>query len=95
MTETVLWYILLLAFGVGVVFTYGIVDDLFCQWRQRQNLKKKFETGNHRTVPRPVQPTVSAKPVMRGYDSRLFWEDALLRIEVLKRQIDAELKKED
>jgi hypothetical protein len=27
--ETILWYILLLAIGAGVVFTYGIVDDLF------------------------------------------------------------------
>jgi hypothetical protein len=43
-----------------------------------------------------VQPAVSAKPVVRGYDSRdLFWEDALLRIDELKRQIDADLKKED
>jgi hypothetical protein len=43
-----------------------------------------------------VQPAVSAKPVVRGYDSRdLFWKDALLRIDELKRQIAADLKKED
>jgi hypothetical protein len=97
MAETILWYILLLAFGAGVVFTYGIVDDLFCQWRQRKNMQKKVETGKYRAVkPEPVQPAVSAKPVVRGYDSRdLFWEDALLRIDELKRQIAADLKKED
>jgi hypothetical protein len=97
MAETILWYILLLAFGAGVVFTYGIVDDLFHQWRLRKNLKKKVETGDHQAVrPEPVQPAVSAKPLVRGYDSRdLFWEDALLRIDELKRQIAAELKKED
>jgi hypothetical protein len=58
-------------------------------------MKKKVETGNHRAVkPEPMQPAVSAKPVVRGYDSRdLFWEDALLRIDKLKRQIAADLKK--
>jgi hypothetical protein len=97
MAETILWYILLLAIGAGVVFTYGIVDDLFHQWHQRKNIEKKVETGNHRAVkPEPVQPTVSTKPVVRGYDSRdLFWEDALLRIDELKRQIASDLKKED
>jgi hypothetical protein len=97
MAETILWYILLLAIGAGVIFTYGIVDDLFHQWRQRKNLQKKVETENHwAKKPEPVQPAVSAKPVVRGYDSRdLFWEDALLRIDELKRQISADLKKED
>jgi hypothetical protein len=34
--------------------------------------------------------------VVRGYDSRdLFWEDMLLRIDEVKRQIAADLKKED
>ena len=72
-------------------------DDLRHLWRQRKNMKKKVETGNYRAVkPEPVQPTVSAKPVVRGYDSRdLFWEDALLRIDELKRQIAGDLKKED
>jgi hypothetical protein len=97
MAETILWYIFLLVIGAGVLFTYGIVDDLFQQWRQRKNLKKKAETGNHPAVrPEPVRPTISGKNVVRGYDSRdLFWEDALLRIDELKRQIVADLKKED
>ena len=95
MTETILWYILLLAIGAGVVFTYAIADELFHQWHQRKNLKKKTETENDRAVkPEPLQPAISAKPVVRGYDSRdLFWEDALLRIDELKRQIAADLKK--
>ncbi len=97
MTETILWYILLLAIGAGVVFTYAIADELFHQWHQRKNLKKKTETENDRAVkPEPLQPAISAKPVVRGYDSRdLFWEDALLRIDELKRQIAADLKKEE
>jgi hypothetical protein len=98
MAETILWYILLLAFGAGVVFTYGIADDLFHRWRQRKNMKKQVETGNHRAVKaEPVQPAVSAKPaVVRGYDSRdLFWEDAILRIREVRRQIGADLKKEE
>ncbi len=63
----------------------------------KKNIKKKLETGNHRVVkPEPVQPAISAKPVVRGYDSRdLFWEDALLRIDEVKRQIAADLKKQD
>jgi hypothetical protein len=91
--ETILWYILLLAIGAGVVFTYGIADELFHRWHQVKNNKKKTEIKLHRAVkPEPVQ--LSAKPVVRGYDSRdLFWEDALLRIRELKRQIDADLKK--
>jgi hypothetical protein len=97
MAETILWYILLLAIGACIVFTYGIVDNLFHQWRQRKNMKKKVETENHRAVkPEPVRPAVSAKPVVRGYDSRdLFWEDALLRIREVKRQIGADVKKEE
>jgi len=97
MTETILWYILLLAIGAGVVFTYAIADEFFHQWHQRKNLKKKTETENDRAVkPEPLQPAISAKPVVRGYDSRdLFWEDALLRIDELKRQIAADLKKEE
>jgi hypothetical protein len=97
MAETILWYVLLLAIGAGVVFTYAIADELFHQWHQRKNLKKKTETENDRAVkPEPLQPTISAKPVVRGYDSRdLFWEDALLRIDELKRQIAADLKKEE
>ena len=95
MAETILWYILLLAVGAGIVFTYAIADEVFHQWRQRKNMKKKIETENHRAVkPEPVQPDVSAKPVVRGYDSPdLFREDALLRIDELKRQIAADLKK--
>jgi len=86
-----------LAIGAGVVFTYAIADELFHQWHQRKNLKKKTETENDRAVkPEPLQPAISAKPVVRGYDSRdLFWEDALLRIDELKRQIAADLKKEE
>jgi hypothetical protein len=46
--------------------------------------------------PEPVQPAVNAKLVVRDYDSRdLFWEDALLRIDEVKRQIAADLKKGD
>jgi hypothetical protein len=95
MAETILWYVLLLAIGAGVVFTYGIADDLFYQWRQRKNKKKKPEIeSNLGVTPEPVQPAVSAKPVVRGYDSRdLFWEDALIRIQELKRQIAEDLKK--
>ena len=95
MADTILWYILLLAIGAGVVFTYAIADELFHQWHQRKNLKKKTETENTWVVkPEPVQPAVSAKPVVRGYDSPdLFREDALLRIRELKRQIAADLKK--
>jgi hypothetical protein len=97
MVETILWYILLLAIGAGVVFTYGIADELFHQRRQRKNMKKKTETESRRDIkPEPMQPAVSAKSVVRGYDSRdLFWEDALLRIHELKRQIAADLKKEE
>jgi hypothetical protein len=93
--ETILWYILLLAIGAGVVFTYGIADDLLRQWHQRKNSKKKTEIESHRAVkPEPVQPAVSAKSVVRGYDSRdLFWEDALLRIREVKQQIAAGVKK--
>jgi hypothetical protein len=69
--ETILWYILLLAIGASAVFTYAIADELFHQWRQRKNMKKKTETENHRAVkPEPLQPAISAKPVVRGYDSR-------------------------
>jgi hypothetical protein len=96
MAETIVWYILLLAIGAGVVFAYGIADDVFHRWRQRNNMKKKLETENDQTVKaEPVQTAISTKPaVVRGYDSRdLFWEDALLRIDELKRQIAAELKK--
>ena len=97
MADTILWYILLLAIGAGVVLTYGIADDLFHQWHQRKNMKKKTETENHRTVkPEPVQPAASAKPFVRGYDSRdLFWEDALIRIREVRRQIAADPKKEE
>jgi hypothetical protein len=97
MAETILWYIFLLAIGAGVIFTCGIVEDLFHQRRQRKNLKKKVETRNDPAVrPEPVRPTIRGKPVVRGYDSRdLFWKDALLRIDELKRQIAADLKKED
>ena len=97
MTETILWYILLLAIGAGVVLTYGIADELFYQSHLRKKNKKKTEIESHRAVkPKPVQRTVDTKPVVRGYDSRdLFWEDALLRIDELKRQIAAELKKEE
>jgi hypothetical protein len=98
MAETTLWYIILLAIGAGVVFTYGIADDLFHRWRLRKYMKKKLETKNHRGVKaEPAQPAARAKPaVVRGYDSRdLFWEDALLRIREVKRQIGADLKKEE
>jgi hypothetical protein len=95
MAETILWYIFLLATGAGVVFTYAIADEIFHQWRQRKNLKKKTETENQQAVkPKPMQRTVDTEPIVRGYDSRdLFWEDALLRIDELKRQIAADLKK--
>jgi hypothetical protein len=97
MADTIIWYILLLAIGAGVVFTYAIADELFHQWRQRKNLKKKTEIESHPAVkPEPVQPAVSAKSVVRGCDSRdLFWEDALIRIRELKRRIGEELKKEE
>ncbi len=95
MAETIVWYIFLLATGAGVVFTYGIADDLFYQWHQRKNMKKKTETENHPAVkPQPVQRTVDTEPVLRGYDSPdLFREDALIRIHELERQIAADLKK--
>jgi hypothetical protein len=61
MAETILWCLLLLAIGAGVILTYGIVNDLFHQWRLRKKMKKKLETGNHRTVkPKLVQLAVSA-----------------------------------
>jgi hypothetical protein len=96
MAETILWYILLLAIGAGLVFTYAIADDLLHQWHQTKNLKNKTKSEKRRAVrPEPVRP-VSAKAVVRGYDSReLFWEDALLRIDELKRRITAELKEEE
>jgi hypothetical protein len=97
MVETILWYILLLAIGAGVVFTYAIADEVFHQWHQRKNRKKQTEIENHPAVklePESVQPAVSAKSVVRGYDSRdLFWEDVLLRIDEVKRLIAADLKK--
>ena len=97
MAETILWYLLLLAIGAGVVVTYGIADDLFYQWHQRKNNKKKTEIESHRVEkPERAQPGISAKPPVRGYDSRdLFWEDALIRIREVRRQIDADLKKEE
>jgi hypothetical protein len=97
MAETIVWYIFLFAIGAGVVFTYGIADDLFHQRHQRTNNKKKTEIESHRAVKlEPVQPVVSVKPVVRGYDSRdLFWEDALLRIREVRRRIAEDLKKED
>jgi hypothetical protein len=97
MLDTTLWYVLLLAIGAGVVFTYGIADDLFNQSGQRKKNKKKTEIESHRAVElEPVRSAVSPKPVVRGYDSReLFWEDALIRIDELKRQIAADVKKED
>jgi hypothetical protein len=95
MAETILWYILLLAIGAGVVFTYAIADDLFHQWRLRKNIKKKLETENHRAVERKaVQRTIDIEPIVRGYDSPdLFREDALIRIRELKRKIETDLKK--
>jgi hypothetical protein len=92
MAETVLWYILLLAIGAGVVFTYAIADDLFYQWRQRKNMKKKTETENHRAVKtEPVQPAANTKSVVRGYDSPdLFWVDTLSRIRELTRKIETD-----
>ena len=97
MAETILWYILLLAIGAGVVFTYAIADDLYHQWRQRKNMNKNNETENHRAVRQnPVQRTIDIEPVVRGYDSPdLFREDALIRIHELERQIAADLKKEE
>jgi hypothetical protein len=97
MAETILWYILLLVIGAGVVFTYGIADELFHRWHQVKNNKKKSETKNHPAgEPQRVQAAVSPKSVVRGYDSRdLFWEDALLRIREIKRQMDADLKKRE
>ncbi|SRR6266498_5098662 len=95
MAETIVWYIFLFAIGAGVVLTYGIADDLFHQWRQRKNLKKKTENENQQAVkPKPMQRTVDTEPIVRGYDSPdLFREDTLLRIDELKRQIAADLKK--
>src|SRR5688572_3985608 len=95
MAETILWYILLIAIGTGVVLTWGIADEIFHQWRQRTHNKKKTEIESHRAVrPQPVRPAVSAEPVVHGYDSpELFRQDAVLRIHELKRQIAAEVKK--
>jgi hypothetical protein len=95
MAETILWYILLLAIGAGVVFTYAIADELFHQWRQRKDRKKKTETENHLAVkPEPMQRTVDTKLIVRGYDSPdLFREDTLIRIRELERKIEADLKK--
>ena len=95
MAETIVWYILLIAIGAGVVLTYGIADKLSHQWSQRKHNKKKTEIESHRTIrPEPVRLAVSAEPVVRGYDSpELFSEDGLLRIHELKRQIAAEVKK--
>jgi hypothetical protein len=87
MAETILWYLLLMAIGAGAVFIYGIADDLFYQWQQRKNNKKKPEIESHRVEKsEPVQPAISAKHLVRGYDSRdLFWEDALIRIREIRR----------
>ena len=97
MAETILWYILLLAIGAGVVFTYAIADEFFHQWHQRKNNKKKTEIENHRVdKPESQQPVISSKPLVRGYDSRdLFWEDALIRIREVRRQIAVDPKKEE
>jgi hypothetical protein len=97
MAETILWYIPLL--GHRGRFSLYLWDRgrSISLVASTKKMKKKLEAENHRTVKaEPVQPAVSAKPVVRGYDSRdLFWEDALLRIDELKRQIAADLKKED
>ena len=97
MAETILWYVLLIAIGAGVVVTYGIADDLFYQWHQRKNNKKKPKIESHRDEkPQPAEPDISAKPLVRGYDSRdLFWEDMLIRIREVRRQIAADLEKEE
>jgi hypothetical protein len=43
-----------------------------------------------------MRPDITSKPLVRGYDSRdLFWEDALIRIREIRRQIAADLKKEE
>ena len=93
MAETIVWYILIFATGAGIIFTYAIADELFHQRRQRKNMKKETETESRRDIkPEPVQAAVSAKSVVRGYDSRdLFWEDELIRIHELERQIAADL----
>jgi hypothetical protein len=74
-----------------------IADDLFYKWHQRKNDRKKLESENHRIEePKPVRPVITSKPLVRGYDSRdLFWEDALIRIREIRRQIAADLKKEE
>jgi hypothetical protein len=98
MLETILWYVLLLAIGVGLVFTMESRTISVTNGIKEKNKKKKTETENHRAVKPepPVQPAISAKPVVRGYDSRdLFWEDALIRIREVRRKIASDLKKED
>jgi hypothetical protein len=96
MAETILWYVFLLAIGAGVVFTYGIADDLFYQWHQKKINKNKNEIESRRfKKPETVQPGISAKHHVRGYDSRdLFWEDALIRIREARRLIAEDLEKD-
>jgi hypothetical protein len=70
MAETILWYIVLFAMGACVVSAYAIADDLLRQWDQRKNSKKKTEIKSQVAAKaEPVQPDVSAKAVVRGYDS--------------------------
>jgi hypothetical protein len=101
MAETILWYLLLIAIGAGTVFVYAISDNLFDQWHQRRNIRKQAKLqiggGAFRSAEpdRALNATIDLSTTIRGYDSRdLFWEDALLRIDELKRRIAEDLKKE-
>jgi hypothetical protein len=102
MAEAILWYLHLIAIGAGIVFVYAIADNLFDQWHQRRSIRKqaKLQIGGgafrSAEADRAVKPTLlDFNTVIRGYDSRdLFWEDALLRIDELKRRIAEDLKKE-
>jgi hypothetical protein len=102
MAEIILWYLLLIAVSAGIVFVYAIADDLFDQWHKRRSTKKKTEMESRAATFPSVEANRAINPrlidfttVIRGYDSRdLFWEDALLRIDELKRRIAEDLKKE-
>lgn len=92
MIEAIFWWIIILTTACGVIFTYGIVEDLVRQWRRKQENKTRMEpTNSPRSAGSPSQPT-APKPVVRGYDSPdLFRKDALIRIRKLEAEIATEL----
>jgi hypothetical protein len=79
MTETILWYVLLIAIGAGIVFVSAIADDLFDQWHQRRSILKKteMESRGGTFFSAEAERATNSKlidftTVTRGYDSRDF-----------------------